>query len=97
MHWDSGHFLYISDPQQVYAFLQESLKKLGISKDGTITSLRLEKTQLTTKLDEQKQELEKIQGELKQVRIETHDNTSSCSYPELNMALNIMHAPVLKC
>jgi hypothetical protein len=48
--------------------LQESLKKLEISKDGTITSLRLEKTQLTAQLDERKQELQEMQGELKQVR-----------------------------
>ncbi|KDR13779.1 protein CASC4-like isoform X1 [Zootermopsis nevadensis] len=46
----------------------ESLKKLEISKDGTITSLRLEKTQLTSQLDEIKQELQQMQGKLKEVQ-----------------------------
>jgi len=49
-------------------FLQESLKKVEISKDGTITSLRLEKDQFATQLDGQKKELKQLRNELEQVR-----------------------------
>jgi hypothetical protein len=48
--------------------LQESLKKVEISKDGTIESLRLEKDQFTTQLDERKEEIKTLQNELEQVR-----------------------------
>jgi hypothetical protein len=48
--------------------LQESLKKLEISKDGTIETLRLEKGQFTAQLDEQKQKIQSLENELKQVR-----------------------------
>ncbi|GFG35205.1 hypothetical protein Cfor_01309 [Coptotermes formosanus] len=46
----------------------ESLKKLQISKDGTIASLRLEKDQFTAQLEGKKEELQKLQNELEQVR-----------------------------
>jgi len=49
-------------------FLQESLKKVEISKDGTIASLRIEKDQFVTQLEEQKKELQHLQNELEQVR-----------------------------
>jgi hypothetical protein len=52
----------------VYLFLQESLKKLEISRYGIIASLRVEKAQLTAQLDERKQKLQEMQVELKQVR-----------------------------
>jgi hypothetical protein len=52
----------------VYVLLQDSLKKLEISKDGTITSLRVEKNKFTAQLDEQKQELQQLQKELDEVR-----------------------------
>jgi hypothetical protein len=48
--------------------LQESLKKVEISKDGTIESLRLEKEQFTAQLDERKEEVKNLQNELEQVR-----------------------------
>jgi predicted RNase H-like nuclease (RuvC/YqgF family) len=48
--------------------LQESLKKLEISKDGTIESLRLETDQLTNQLNKQKQKIQSLENELKQVR-----------------------------
>jgi hypothetical protein len=48
--------------------LQESLKKVEVSKDGTIASLRLEKDQFTAQLEGQKQELQRLQNELEQVR-----------------------------
>jgi hypothetical protein len=51
-----------------HVFLQESLKKLQISKDGTIASLRLEKDQFTAQLEGKKEELQKLQNELEQVR-----------------------------
>jgi hypothetical protein len=51
-----------------YVFLQESLKKVEISKDGTIASLRIEKEQFATQLDEQKKELQQLRNELEQVR-----------------------------
>jgi hypothetical protein len=51
-----------------YVFLQESLKKVEISKDGTIASLRLEKEQFATQLEQQKQELQQLHNELEQVR-----------------------------
>lgn len=46
----------------------ESLKKLQISKEGTIASLRLEKDQFTAQLEGQKEELQRLQNELEQVR-----------------------------
>jgi hypothetical protein len=55
-------------PNKCVSFLQESLKKVEISKDGTITSLRVEKAQLTAQLDERKQKLQEVEVELKQVR-----------------------------
>jgi hypothetical protein len=48
--------------------LQESLKKLEISKDGTIESLRLEKDQFTDQLNKQKQKIQSMENELKEVR-----------------------------
>jgi len=51
-----------------YVFLQESLKKVEISKDGTIASLRFEKEQFATQLEGQKQELQQLRNELEQVR-----------------------------
>jgi hypothetical protein len=51
-----------------YVFFQESLKKVEISKDGTIASLRLEKEQFATQLERQKQELQQLRNELEQVR-----------------------------
>jgi len=49
-------------------FLQESLKKVEISKDGTIATLRYEKEQFATQLDAQKEELQQLRNELEQVR-----------------------------
>jgi len=51
-----------------YVFLQESLKKVEISKDGTIATLRYEKEQFATQLDAQKEELQQLRNELEQVR-----------------------------
>jgi hypothetical protein len=51
-----------------YVFLQESLKKVEISKDGTIASLRFEKEQFAAQLEGQKQELQQLRNELEQVR-----------------------------
>jgi len=49
-------------------FLQESLKKVEISKDGTIESLRLKKEQFALELEKQKHEVHQLQNELEQVR-----------------------------
>jgi len=49
-------------------FLQESLNKVEISKDGIIASLRLEKEQFAAQLEGQKQELQQLRKELEQVR-----------------------------
>jgi hypothetical protein len=51
-----------------YVFLQESLKKVEISKDGTIATLRFEKEQFATQLEGQKHELQQLQNKLEQVR-----------------------------
>jgi len=51
-----------------YVFLQESLKKVEISKDGTIESLRLKKEQFALELEKQKHEVHQLQNELEQVR-----------------------------
>jgi hypothetical protein len=48
--------------------LQESLKKLGLSKDGTIESMRIEKARFAAQLEEQKEEMQSLQKELEQVR-----------------------------
>jgi hypothetical protein len=48
--------------------LQESLKKLEISKDGIIESLKLEKERFTAQLGEQKHKMQSLQKELEQVR-----------------------------
>lgn len=55
-----------------YVFLQDSLKKVEISKDGTIASLRLEKEQFAAQMDRQKQDLQQLQKELEKVRSWKH-------------------------
>jgi hypothetical protein len=54
-------------------FVQDSLKKVEISKDGTIASLRLEKEQFAAQMDRQKQELQQLRMELEKVRSWKHE------------------------
>ncbi|XP_069673394.1 protein GOLM2-like isoform X1 [Periplaneta americana] len=46
----------------------DSLKKLQVSMEGTIQTLKLEKSQFTSQLDEQKQEIQQLRQDLEQAR-----------------------------
>ncbi|KAJ4434289.1 hypothetical protein ANN_22841 [Periplaneta americana] len=46
--------------------IMDSLKKLQVSMEGTIQTLKLEKSQFTSQLDEQKQEIQQLRQDLEQ-------------------------------
>lgn len=58
----------VPDPMQCIWLLQESIKKLEITKDGIIESLQLEKKQFSGQLNKQKEKIQSLEDELKQVR-----------------------------
>lgn len=60
----------VPDPMKCIWLLQESIKKLEITKDGTIESLQLEKQQISGQLSKQKEKIQSLEDELKQVRCE---------------------------